>query len=108
MLGGIYGLFRVGARAQPERGSAQRRTTPPARSLGGRTGEGLLQWRGARRRGCYRPARGSLDCALADSTRGACMSTHLPSPGTAPPVDGPAMFLPVSSDAQTPPQDHAA
>jgi hypothetical protein len=73
--------------ALPERGSAQRRTASPARSLGGKPARSQP----ARcRRGCYRPARGSLDGALADSTKRACMSTHLPSSGTAPPVDGPS------------------
>ena len=32
----------------------------------------------------------AVNCALADSTKRACTSTHLPSSGRAPPVDGPS------------------
>jgi hypothetical protein len=88
MLGGIYGLSRVGARLYRNAvlHSGARLRPREAWAVNRRD----RSRRGAGRRGCYRPARGSLDCALADSTKRACMSTHLPSSGTAPPVDGPS------------------
>ncbi len=75
MLGGIYGLFRVGARLYRNAvlHSASRLRPREAWAVNRRD----RSRRGAGRRGCYRPAQGSLDCALADSTEG--LHEHAPS-----------------------------
>ena len=103
MLGGIYGLFRVGARLYRNAvlHSGARLRPREAWAVNRRD----RSRRGAGRRGCYRPARGSLDCALADSTKRACMSRTFRRPARRHLWMGRHVFPPVSSDAQTPPQD---